>query len=524
MKKTIWLPWALISIVLATTLTVGIVDADDPPTPAERATALARTIRCPQCQGETVAESNVAIAAAIRADIRDRVGQGQSDSEIRQVYANQYGDSVLLTPPGEGFGSVLWVVPIVAVIVAAAVLGVAWRQRVLGQRLLGQGVPGEGVLAQGNSKPGVPEQKASRLSDGRKRRRPVVVVVALALVVAVLAGVLLARTVGFRSSSDEATGDIRQTTRGLIVRAGELTGQGDLEAAIATYDEVLSSEPSNVVALTYKGWLTWITKDRDIFAEQTSADASASGSAGDSSSGEAEAGLGEESRAITLESERLLTEAIAVDSAYPDARVFRTIIFASTNRWLMAQEELAVFDSLNPAADLRSLVDNSNIRSNIATGLAEVVTSALALPSEGAEPLTAEEVSAALSEFTEVQLNRAGVTLVAQEQIQPAAIVFSYLLQINPDNLIALSGRGYLFTLPDFVESDEVFNRGIADLDRAVLVAPDNLGVRLLRAQAFIVSDQRLDEARADLDFIDANNPTEQIQTSAQSLRERLDA
>ena len=125
MKETIWLPWALMSIVLATTLTVGIVDADDPPTPAERATALARTIRCPQCQGETVAESNVAIAAAMRADIRDLVGQGQSDSEIRQVYANRYGDSVLLTPPGEGFGSVLWVVPIVAVIVAAAVLGVA---------------------------------------------------------------------------------------------------------------------------------------------------------------------------------------------------------------------------------------------------------------------------------------------------------------------------------------------------------------------------------------------------------------
>ena len=543
MKKTIWLPWALMSIVLATTLAVGIVDADDPPTPAERATALARTIRCPQCQGETVAESNVAIAAAMRADIRDRVSQGQSDSEIRQGYANQYGDSVLLTPPGEGFGSVLWVVPIVAVIVAAAVLGVAWRQRVLGQRLLGQGVPAQGLLAQGVSeqglsKPGVPEQKASRLSDEdkagakseppfakrRKRRRSVVVVVALALVVAVLAGVLLARTVGFRSSSDEATGDIRQTTRGLIVRAGELTGQGDLEAAIATYDEVLSSEPSNVVALTYKGWLTWITKDRDTVTEQTSADASASGSAGDSSSGEAEAGLGEESRAITLESERLLTEAIAVDSAYPDARVFRTIIFANTNRWLMAQEELAVFDSLNPAADLRSLVDNSNIRSNIATGLAAVVTSALALPSEGAEPLTAEEVSAALSEFTEAQLNRAGVTLVAQEQIQPAAIVFSYLLQINPDNLIALSGRGYLFTLPDFVESDEVFNRGIADLDRAVLIAPDNLGVRLLRAQAFIVSDQRLDEARADLDFIDANNPSEEMQPRAQLLRERLDA
>ena len=405
----------------------------------------------------------------------------------------------------------------------------------LGQRLLGQGVPGEGVSEQGHSKPGVPEQKVSRLSDEgeagakseppfakrRKRRRPVVVVVALALVVAVLAGVLLARTVGFRSSSDEATGDIRQTTRGLIVRAGELIGQGDLEAAIATYDEVLSSEPSNVVALTYKGWLTWITKDRDTVAEQTSADASASGSAGDSSSGEAEAGLGEESRAITFESERLLTEAIAVDSAYPDARVFRTIIFANTNRWLMAQEELAVFDSLNPAADLLSFVDNSNIRGNI---LAGVVTSALALPSEGEEPLTAEEVSAALSEFTEVQLNTAGVRLVAQRQIQPAAIVFSYLLQINPNNLIALSGRGYLFTLPDFVESDEVFSRGIADLDRAVLIAPDNLRVRLWRARAFIDSDQRLDEARADLDFIDANNPSEQIQTSAQSLRERLDA
>ena len=514
MRLPKWLPWALMGIALAAALAVGIVDVDAPPTDAERATALARTIRCPQCQGETAAESNVAIAAAIRADIRERVDQGQSDAEIRQVYADLYGDSVLLTPPGEGFGSVLWVIPIVAVVVGAAVLGVAWRQRVLRQREQQQEMGQEDVAeaaggivaatAAGEAAAGeTSEGKAIwKLSRQNSRRWSVVGIVAVALVAAVVAGVLLARTVGFRSSTDEATGDIRQTSRGLIVRAGELTGQRDYEAAIDVYDEVLSSEPSNVVALAYKGWLTWLTEDREAVAEQVS----------------------EDDRATALESERLLAEAVIVDPAYPDARVFRTIIFASTSRWRMAQEELAVFDSLNPAADLRNLVGNSNIRRDIDTALAEeAVTTALALTSGATEPLTEEAVSAALSEFTETQLDTAGIALLTQQEVQPAAIVFSYLLQQNPDNLTALSGRGYLFTLPDFIETPEVFNRGIADLDRAVQLAPDNPIVRLPRAQAFITSNQRLDEARSDLDAIDASDPSEELQSAANALRERLD-
>lgn len=556
MRLPKWLPWALMGIALVAALAVGIVDADAPPTDAERATALARTIRCPQCQGETAAESNVAIAAAIRADIRERVDQGQSDAEIRQVYADLYGDSVLLTPPGEGFGSVLWVIPIVAVVVGAAVLGVAWRQRVLRQREQQQEMGQEGVAeaaggivaatAAGEAAAGeTSEGKAIwKLSRQNSRRWSVIGIVAVALIAAVVAGVLLARTVGFRSSTDEATGDIRQTSRGLIVRAGELTGQGDCEAAIDVYDEVLSSEPSNVVALTYKGWLTWLTADSSTVAEQDSGGGSsacrdgenssdASSSEGDPSVGSAAGSLEEnpaEDRAIVLESERLLSEAVAVDPAYPDARVFRTIIFASTNRWRMAQAELAVFDSLNPAADIRGLVDSSNLRADIDAGMAqEAVTATLALVSSAAEPLTEEEVAEALQGFTEAQLNTAGLSLItpgqvlAAERVQAAAVVFSHLLARNPDNLTALTGRGYLFTLPDFTESNEVFNRGIADIDRAVLIAPDNLSIRLLRARALVNSAQRLDEARSDLDAIDASDTSDELQSAANALRERLE-
>ena len=565
-----WLPWALMGIALAAALAVGIADADDPPTAAERATALARTIRCPQCQGETAAESNVAIAAAIRADIRERVDQGQSDAEIRQVYADLYGDSVLLTPPGEGFGSVLWVIPIVAVVVGAAVLGIAWRQRVLRQRELGQAAEGEGgAEAAGGAVAGgaagevvvsgaaagvaaageTPEGKAIRKSSRPNSRRwSVIAIVAVALVAAVVAGVLLARTVGFRSSTDEATGDIRQTSRGLIVRAGELAGQRDYEAAIDVYDEVLSSEPSNVVALTYKGWLTWLNAESDTVAEQASGDGSSVAADGENSSGASsseadspespstgsEAVSSEENsaedRSIILESERLLTEAIALDPDYPDARVFRTIIFANTNRWRMAQADLAVFDSLNPAADLRGLVDSSTLRADIDAGMAqEAVTATLELVSGATEPLTEEEVAEALQEFTDPQLNAAGLSLItpgqvlAAERVQAAATVFTHLLARNPDNLAALTGRGYLFTLPDFIESTEVFSRGLADLDRAVQIAPENPSIRLLRAQALVNSAQRLDEARADLDTIDASNPSEELQSAANALRERLE-
>jgi len=86
-----WLAFVLGALVVGTLRDHGPLTAQD------RVTAISRTIKCPTCQGESVAESNAGPSKEIRRDIAERVQQGQTDDQIRQAYADNYGDYILLT-------------------------------------------------------------------------------------------------------------------------------------------------------------------------------------------------------------------------------------------------------------------------------------------------------------------------------------------------------------------------------------------------------------------------------------------
>ena len=116
----------------AAALVVGaIVWAASPSrTTASRAHELATALRCPDCQALSVADSTSTSAEAIRADLLRRTTAGESDAEIRQVYINRYGESILLKPTSTGLGLVVWVLPVVVLALAAVGLGLAfakWR-------------------------------------------------------------------------------------------------------------------------------------------------------------------------------------------------------------------------------------------------------------------------------------------------------------------------------------------------------------------------------------------------------------
>ncbi len=123
-----WLSWVLMALVVLTALIVGASADGGPRSDGERMSALASTIRCPQCRGQSVAESNVTIAREIRGDIRTRISAGESDDEIRQVYIDRYGRSVVLTPDSGGFTGLVWIVPVVAAGLGVAAIALAFRQ------------------------------------------------------------------------------------------------------------------------------------------------------------------------------------------------------------------------------------------------------------------------------------------------------------------------------------------------------------------------------------------------------------
>ena len=123
--------WAALLVIAVVALAYGTVD--DGPTRATEDTvqAIAATIRCPQCRSQSAADSDASTAKAVRDEIAERVEAGESADEIRAYFASRYGDQILLTPPSDGVGSLVWVLPVAATVVAAAGLGVAlvrWRR------------------------------------------------------------------------------------------------------------------------------------------------------------------------------------------------------------------------------------------------------------------------------------------------------------------------------------------------------------------------------------------------------------
>lgn len=123
-----WLSWVLIAIIGVAALIVGAAGDSGPQSDGERMSQLASTIRCPQCRGQSVAESNVAIAREIRGDIRTRISEGETDDEIRKVYIDRYGRSIVLNPDSGGFTGLVWIVPVVAAGLATAAVALAFRR------------------------------------------------------------------------------------------------------------------------------------------------------------------------------------------------------------------------------------------------------------------------------------------------------------------------------------------------------------------------------------------------------------
>jgi cytochrome c-type biogenesis protein CcmH len=125
--KSRWV-WLAMAFVLAIALAIGAQGRSGPMTQAQRVKHIASEIRCPTCRNQSAAESDAAAAKAVRDEITRRVRAGQSDGEIVEFMVSRYGSDILLKPEGSGVASLVWTLPVVAVVVAVAALAVAFRR------------------------------------------------------------------------------------------------------------------------------------------------------------------------------------------------------------------------------------------------------------------------------------------------------------------------------------------------------------------------------------------------------------
>ncbi len=97
------LAWALL------TSPAGTLDAE----------AVGDKIACPKCAGESIAASQTQTAREMMEVVADQIDAGRSEQEILDWFAARYGPDIILEPPLDLGGYLLWAVPLTTVAVGA---------------------------------------------------------------------------------------------------------------------------------------------------------------------------------------------------------------------------------------------------------------------------------------------------------------------------------------------------------------------------------------------------------------------
>ena len=112
---------SLIAIIIAS----GCVREDDL-TADQRAYQLSQQLMCPVCDGQTLDQSQAQLSEDMKAVIRQKIEDGDSNQQIRDYFVERYGEIVLASPEAGGFNLIAWVMPVVIFLGGALLVGNAF--------------------------------------------------------------------------------------------------------------------------------------------------------------------------------------------------------------------------------------------------------------------------------------------------------------------------------------------------------------------------------------------------------------
>src|SRR5688500_5258363 len=116
--------WVLVVGLFATAMPVMAQDDDPQPTQAvtdDEVNAIAEQLYCPVCENIPLDVCGTQACADWRDEIRVMLEQGRSEDEIKEYFAERYGQRVLATPEAQGINLVVWIAPVLAAVVGAVV-------------------------------------------------------------------------------------------------------------------------------------------------------------------------------------------------------------------------------------------------------------------------------------------------------------------------------------------------------------------------------------------------------------------
>jgi cytochrome c-type biogenesis protein CcmH len=90
---------------------------------------ITKELRCLVCQNESIADSNVDLAADLRRQVREMLIAGRSDDAIFQFMTDRYGEFVRFAPPLTPKTALIWGAPFFMLLLGGIVIFRVVRQR-----------------------------------------------------------------------------------------------------------------------------------------------------------------------------------------------------------------------------------------------------------------------------------------------------------------------------------------------------------------------------------------------------------
>jgi cytochrome c-type biogenesis protein CcmH len=94
----------------------------DPDTLHQRTQDVASLLRCPVCQGLSVADSPSEMAVNMKGQVRELLSRGYTQEQILSYFERSYGQFVLLKPKFTGVSAVVWILPILAIAIGVVMV------------------------------------------------------------------------------------------------------------------------------------------------------------------------------------------------------------------------------------------------------------------------------------------------------------------------------------------------------------------------------------------------------------------
>lgn len=82
-----------------------------------RTEAVASLLRCPVCQGLSVADSPASMALSMKAQVRELLAKGYEREQVLAYFEHSYGEFVRLEPPLRGVNWLVWAAPVALLVI-----------------------------------------------------------------------------------------------------------------------------------------------------------------------------------------------------------------------------------------------------------------------------------------------------------------------------------------------------------------------------------------------------------------------